>query len=191
MGKIMHNKSELIAIFAVVLVGLGLIACDTTTATKQNVVDTKNAVEAILANQPTPVDLDFSLERFNLIKRAYWVNGQREKAMTVPCPIERPIGYIAICADSGAIIWTSTVDGKVSSLNSYLSADSEYYEYSAGSSSTKNNWLADIDGSYGTNVEGIFWFDVDGYYHEWNGKYLYSDIPFVVEDPVLKTEIQK
>lgn len=31
-------------------------------------------------NQPTPSDINYSLERYNLIKRAYWVNGQREKA---------------------------------------------------------------------------------------------------------------
>ena len=31
------------------------------------------------ASQPTPTDLHSSLERYNLIRRAYWVNGQREK----------------------------------------------------------------------------------------------------------------
>lgn len=162
--------------------------CGEVTATHQNKVDTEKATENILSNQPTPTDIDFSLERFNLTKRAYWVNGQREKAMEVACPVDRPIGYIAVLSDSGAIIYTSTVDGKVSSLNSYLSADSEYYEY--GGSSFKNDWLADVDGSYGVNVEGVFWFTVDGNYMEWNGKYLYSDVPFHVEDPVLKTKAE-
>ena len=49
-----------------------------------------------------------------------------------------------------------------------------------------NNWLADVDGSYGENDAGIFFFTPDGKYIEWTGTYLYSDIPFIVEDPVLK-----
>lgn len=48
-----------------------------------------------------------------------------------------------------------------------------------------NDWLADVDGSYGVNVDGVFWFTVDGHYMEWSGKYLYSDIPFEVTEPVL------
>ena len=47
------------------------------TATEQNKIDTKVATETILDAQKTPTDISFSLERYNLIKRAYWVNGQR------------------------------------------------------------------------------------------------------------------
>lgn len=168
-----------------------LTACDpftnsANTATKQNVVDTQIATENILTNQQTPTDIDFSLERYNLIKRAYWVNGQREKAMQVPCNVERPIGYITLVLNN-CILCQYTVDGKISSLNSYLSADSEYYEIVTGHTSTyRNNWLADVDGSYGVNVDGIFWFDCDGNYHEWNGVYLYSDTPLHVDNPVVQ-----
>lgn len=168
---------------AVVLIAqlmFSLVGCGTT-ATHQNVLDTKTATESILASQPTPTDLDFSLERFNLIRRAYWVNGQHAKANAVPCNVDRPIGYIVLITESGAVLGTYTVDGKVSSLNSYLSADSEKY-----ATSTYAEWLADVDGSYGENVEGIFWFTVDGHYMEWNGTYLYSDIPFNVENPVIQ-----
>lgn len=42
--------------------------------------------------QQTPTDIDYSLERYNLIRRAYWVNGQREKALALPCSIEKPFG---------------------------------------------------------------------------------------------------
>ena len=160
-----------------------MTACNNiqTTATQQNVIDTKIATENILTNQQTPTDITFSLERYNLIKRAYWVNGQRQKAEQVPCNIEKPIGYITLIIGN-KILCSYTVDGKITSLNSYLSADSDYYEFSSGSSTCKNNWLADVDGSYGTNVNGIFWFDCDGNYHEWNGEYLYSDIPLEVGD---------
>lgn len=160
-----------------------LTACNnpTTTATQQNVIDTKIATENILTNQQTPTDITFSLERYNLIKRAYWVNGQRQKAEQVPCNIEKPIGYITLIIGN-QILCSYTVDGKITSLNSYLSADSDYYEFNSGGATCRNNWLADVDGSYGTNVNGIFWFDCDGNYHEWNGNYLYSDIPLEVGD---------
>ena len=134
-------------------------------------------------NQPTPTDIDYSLERYNLIKRAYWVNGQRDKANAVICPIQKPLGYIVLFTDNGAVVGRFCIDGKVSSLNSYLTPDSEYYDYPNGGA---NDWIADVDGSYGENDSGIFFFTIDGHYIEWTGTYLYSDIPFEVSDPVLK-----
>lgn len=148
-------------------------------------------------NQPTPTDIDYSLERYNLTRRAYWVNGQREKAAAVICPIEKPLGYIVLFTESGSVIGRFVVDGKVSSLNSFLTPDSEYYEkntsYRSSNTATSysvddysNKWLADVDGSYGENDIGIFFFTPDGKYIEWTGIYLYSDIPFEVSDPVVK-----
>lgn len=147
--------------------------------------NTKNAAATLQSNQPTPTDIDYSLERYNLIRRAYWVNGQREKANALPCAIEKPMGYVVLLTESGSVVGKFTVDGKVSSLNSFLTPDSEYY----GSSYT-NKWLADIDGSYGENDTGIFFFTTDGRYIEWVGLYLYSDIPFVVDTPIVNyTEV--
>ena len=130
--------------------------------------------------QQTPTDIDYSLERYNLIRRAYWVNGQREKALSLPCSIEKPLGYIILITDNGAILGNFVVDGKVSSLNSFLTPDTTY------PNSATSKWLADVDGSYGENDAGIFFFTPDGKYIEWTGTYLYSDIPFEVEQPVLK-----
>lgn len=141
------------------------------------------------AGQPTPTDISFSLERYNLIRRAYWVNGQREKAAAVVCRVEKPLGYIVLFAGN-AVVGSFVVDGKVSSLNSYLTPDSEYYELvGTGGGDFRdyepNKWLADVDGTYGENDSGIFFFTPDGKYIEWTGDYLYSDIPFEVEDPVV------
>lgn len=160
-------------------------------------VDTSSTISnanRLQKNQPTPTDIDYSLERYNLIRRAYWVNGQREKAAAVVCPIEKPLGYIVLFTESGSVVGRFVVDGKVSSLNSYLTPDSEAYEiegeaadYNVRYNGTcDNDWLADVDGSYGTNDNGIFFFTPDGKYVEWTGTYLYSDIPFEVEDPVVK-----
>lgn len=172
------------------LVILCLTGCDIETTTSGSTADTMSTLaigDKFAYNQPTPTDIDYSLERYNLIKRTYWVNGQREKANALPCEVVKPLGYIVLFTESGAVVGSFVVDGKVSSLNSFLTPDSEYYELVYGGSHTRENkWLADVDGSYGENDSGIFFFTTDGKYIEWSGTYLYSDIPFIVENPILK-----
>ena len=147
----------------------------------QDMNNTINAANTIQGNQPTPTDISYSLERYNLIRRAYWVNGQREKANALPCEVEKPLGYIVLMSGN-VVVGSFVVDGKVSSLNSYLTPDSE--SYSSGYTE-RIDWLADVDGSYGSNDNGIFFFTPDGKYIEWTGTYLYSDIPFEVDSPIL------
>ena len=171
-------KKFLICILAAISVFL-LTACETS-GSRQDIYTTQENANNIQENQPTPTDLEYSLERYNLIRRAYWVNGQREKALSLPCEIDRPLGYIVLFTEGGGVVGRYVVDGKVTSLNSYLTPDSEYYE-----GGSYNNWIADVDGSYGENDQGIFFFTTDGKYIEWTGIYLYSDIPFEVTTPTI------
>lgn len=155
---------------------------------KRKTIMVQELQDSLNKNQPTPTDINYSLERYNLIRRTYWVNGQREKALSVPRPLaDIPLGYCVLFTESGAVVGSYVVDGKVTSLNSFLTPDSEYYEKSGGGSGTyRNKWLPDVDGSYGENDNGIFFFTPDGKYIEWTGIYLYSDIPFEVDNPILK-----
>lgn len=193
-------KKVLTIVIALILV-VSLTACGTAAVTTEGAKADKENTLAIAnklqENQPTPSDIDYSLERYNLIRRTYWVNGQREKANALPCEIEKPLGYIVLVTEAGSILGSFVVDGKVSSLNSFLTPDSEYFEkdtayrslYTKSSRNVddfSNKWLADVDGSYGENDNGIFFFTPDGKYIEWTGTYLYSDIPFEVDNPVLK-----
>lgn len=180
MKKIICIITLIIAIFA-------LAACDVeATGSYGDVISTQQSADRLQTNQPTPTDIEYSLERYNLTRRAYWVNGQREKANALACPITKPLGYVVLLTESGSVVGKFTVDGKVSSLNSFLTPDSEYYEYNTGAAhSCYNEWLADVDGSYGENDSGIFFFTIDGKYVEWSGTYLYSDIPFEVAAPVV------
>lgn len=152
-------------------------------ASEQDAQNAYLAGTALAEVQPTPTDINYSLERYNLIRRTYWVNGQREKANKLESPIEKPMGYIVLF-NGGTIVGRFTVDGKVSSLNSFLTPDTDYPSYD----STRNNWLPDVDGSYGENDNGIFFFTPDGNYVEWTGEYIYSDIPMDINDPALKIE---
>lgn len=190
-------KKLVVLVIMVAIMLTALVGCEEPSrgGSYSDVVNTQNTANKLQANQPTPTDIDYSLERYNLIRRAYWVNGQREKANALPCAVDKPFGYIVLFTESGAVVGSFVVDGKVSSLNSFLTPDSEYYEKyigsSSGSSSTyserySNKWLADVDGSYGENDAGIFFFTPDGKYIEWTGTYLYSDIPMIVDDPVIK-----
>ena len=182
------RKNKLFMIGGTLLCSLlVLTGCDyEPTSAEQDMENTLNVGNKLVANQPTPTDIDYSLERYNLIKRAYWVNGMRDKARALPAPIaDMPFGYIVLLTESGSVVGKFTVDGKVSSLNSYLTPDSELYEC-VTSYSCENSWLPDVDGSYGSNDNGIFFFTTDGKYIEWTGTYLYSDIPFTVKDPIVK-----
>lgn len=174
-----------------------LVVCSFTTGcslddyedTKNDTKQTIDVGSKLSNNQATPTDIDYSLERYNLIKRAYWVNGMRDKAISVTAPFENmPLGYIVLFTESGSVINRFVVDGKVTSLNSFLTPDSEYYEQEYGHEgwSNGNKWVPDVDGSYGENDNGIFFFTTDGKYVEWTGTYLYSDIPFEIKDPVVK-----
>lgn len=169
---------------------LTLCGCSEPDGSKKDTSATLNIGAKLQENQPTPTDIDYSLERFNLIRRTYWVNGQRERANTVTCPIQRPFGYIVLFSGN-TVVGRFVVDGKISSLNSFLTPDSEYYEGSSSATGVyRNKWLPDVDGSYGENDSGIFFFTTDGNYIEWSGTYLYSDIPFDVENPVVTYEVR-
>ena len=167
---------------AVIVLLIALCSCGSRSGSSQDQINTQAAANKLQENQPTPTDIEYSLERYNLIRRAYWVNGQREKANALVCEIEKPLGYIVLFTEGGGVVGRFVVDGKVSSLNSFLTPDSE--AYTTGATRTID-WVADIDGSYGENDQGIFFFTTDGKYIEWTGTYLYSDIPFEIDAPTL------
>ena len=182
------KKTKIIALIIIISIACILLTgCDDINQTKQDIQNTLSIGDKLAQKQPTPQDIDYSLERYNLIRRTYWVNGQREKANTLLCAVQKPLGYIALFLDNGSCAGKFIVDGKVSSLNSYLTPDSMYFEKYVGSygDEYQNKWLPDVDGSYGENDKGIFFFTPDGKYIEWTGTYLYSDIPFEVKDVVI------
>ncbi|WP_298023632.1 hypothetical protein [uncultured Dysosmobacter sp.] len=181
---------KIVALILAGLLLLSLCGCDDenpASGTEKNIQDTQGVTDELTMGQPTPTDIDYSLERYNLIRRAYWVNGQRQKADTLPCEVEKPLGYIVLFTEGGGVVGRFIVDGKVSSLNSFLSPD--YIEERWGLCEfVYNTELADVDGSYGENDNGIFFFTPDGKYVEWTGTYLYSDIPFELDAPTVLTQ---
>lgn len=146
---------------------------------------TKDIAKAI----PVP-QLTTSSERKNVAKRAEMFNN------------EEKISYIYLVS-YGKVMSFFTVQGKVSSLRSYMTPTEQLVDrygtpctYENGDdwcSSTGTYTLSapDIDGTYGENVEGIFFFTTEGAYVEWNGEYMMSDQPLkLTTQPELVREIE-
>lgn len=175
-------KKILLASLTSLSVLFGAASC-TPPATRDDINKTQEVGNTLAKNQPTPTDFEYSLERYNLIRRAYWVNGQKEKAKAVERPTEVPMGYAVLFTESGNVVGQFAVDGKVTSLNSYLTPSMLY----SNSSSWSDKELPDVDGSYGSNdADGVFFFTPQWQYIEWTGIYIYSDTPFRISSSVLE-----
>jgi len=169
---------------AIVAIATIFAGCEPT-GSREDTMAMQEVANKLQDKQPTPTDIQFSLQRYNLIRRAYWLNGLREKARTLPCEVEKPLSYIYFFVDGVGCIAQHTVDGQITSTRAYLTPDSEYYE----GSGHINDWLADVDGTYGENQNAIFFFTPEGNYVEWPGLYHYTDIYYEIDDPVLKTVV--
>ena len=177
-------KTMLLVTLLVVFVFLAAGCERTPSSTRQDVTNTLEIGNTQVAKQPTPTDLGPSITRYLLIRRAYWLNGDFGKAHMVPCPVAAlPLGQVSIYSQ-GVLLYTSPVVGTVVSQDTYLTPDSEYYERST-SYSYINNWLPDVDGTFGSNGGGIFWFEPSGVMRVWGGnEYDYISAPNEVLPPV-------
>jgi hypothetical protein len=165
-------KKILIVILSLVLM-ISLVGCEEVTPTSQTSsfeeasrVNEENASN-IIKNDTLP-QVTKSLERENIKRRIEFIN-QPDR-----------IGYLYLLSDNGQLIREVQVIGKVSSLNSYLTP-MEDVQWFRGVD-VGESWgdipiitsAPDLDGTYGSNADGIFFFTPDGVYQEWNGQYFYS-----------------
>ncbi len=130
-----------------------------------------------LAAATPPPQFDRSLERENLVRRLTTLN------------VQNKVMYIYCLGLNGNVVFSSTVQGKVSSLNSLLTTPEQvaFMKDPRGGFIQEKLPSPDFDGSYGKNPEGVFWFNTDGAYCEWSGIYFLSDRPVTVKTPVSLT----
>jgi len=135
---------------------------------------TENNQQRLISACPPP-ELTQSLERENLKRRLEFLNDANKDL------------YVALLSNDGKVLATYVTNGKVSSLNSYLTTNEQIVEdpYGYSSQGAQGQVLEspDLDGSYGWNNEGIFFFTTDGAYIEWNGPYIESSQPFTLTTP--------
>jgi len=121
---------------------------------------------------PAP-QLETSQERKNLVRRLETFNN------------ENKISYIYLVS-FGKVMTFYTVKGKVSSVNSKLTSAEQIVPGYNGYYSNSNGKVVEspqLDGSYGTNGNAIFFFTTEGAYVEWNGEYMLADQPLTLVTP--------
>jgi len=122
----------------------------------------------LLSATPPPV-LDQSLERKQLRKRLLRFND------------EHKISYLYVVSATGMPFGYFPIKGKVSSVNSKLTTGEQIVDDPFGSRSNGAQGQVvespQLDGSYGTNGDAIFFFTTEDVYVEWNGLYFLSDEP--------------
>lgn len=186
---------KLLVICVLLLAGISLAGCDEVQSSSQGSYQKDSTTleqNTQKVNESVPVPkLETSQERINISKRAEIFN-KSEK-----------VSYIYL-VNYGKVMAFYTVKGKVSSLRSYMTpvdklVDSDgntcktksSYSYSAGADPCYVVGSPDIDGSYGDNVDGIFFFTAEGAYVEWRGDYMMSDQPLkLTTQPELVRQVQ-
>jgi hypothetical protein len=176
--------------FTVFIAALGLIvgfAAAGGSGYTESAVQESNYINKTLRNNVPVPQLTTSSERKNVARRAELFNN------------EDKISYIYLVS-YGKVMAFYTVQGKVSSLQSYMTPTEQIVDrFGTPCDYTLDDWCGstgshiisapDIDGTYGENVEGIFFFTTEGAYVEWRGEYMMSDQPLKLATPPELTRV--
>lgn len=146
-----------------------------TNSQKKEAVATEENQRRLLQSQPIP-KLEKSNERANLINRLTRFNDPNK------------VSYIYL-VNYGKVMAFYTVKGKVSSVNSMLTTVDQVVDKSGNQCEYGNSTdcyvvnSPDIDGSYGSNGNAIFFFTTEGVYVEWQGDYMLADQALQLSTP--------
>ncbi len=171
------------------LVGIGCLvtilvftgeSCQTTGSYAQDQQTVEETQKKVQIAVPIP-QISTSAERKNIAERAELFDN------------ESKITYIYLVS-YGKVMAFYTVKGKVSSLNSYLIPNDKLVDGHGNICGSVDSFTSidcfvvsapDVDGAYGDNADGIFFFTADtNAYVEWKGDYLVSDQPLKLSTPV-------
>ena len=148
----------------------------------QEMYATEANQKKLIQSVPIP-QFETSQERKNLVRRLETFNK------------EDKISYIYLI-NYGKVMAFYTVKGKISSVSSYLTTSEQLVnghgdlcDYIEAPCYVMES--PDLDGSYGTNGDAIFFFTTEDAYVEYKGDYMVSDQPLkLTTPPELVREIQ-
>jgi hypothetical protein len=130
--------------------------------------------------QPAP-KLSYSLQRQNLITRLKMMNNPNR------------VSYIYLMSNYGNIVSFYVVKGAVSSLNEHLTTQSQLVLGAGKSQYGPYSHVVNspsLDGTYGNQGTGIFFFTETGAMIQWGGNYLWSTQPLTVHaQPILTQSV--
>jgi len=106
----------------------------------------------------------------------------RERLLRFNVP--NKIGYDYILGMNGTYIGYYTINGKVSSTDSQMTATQQIVKACSSGCREVVQSMGD-DGSYGSNEPGVFFFTTNGVLVETSMNYIYSDSPLPVNAPKL------
>lgn len=155
----------------------------TETNTYKEAAEANEKAIASVINGDTLPKIERSLERENIKRRIEFIN------------LPDRVGYLYLLSNNGQLVKEVQVKGKVSSLNSYLTPMEEIKIIGHDGDSSYHNETpvavsaADVDGTWGENDAGIFWFTPDGVYQEWTGLYMYSSERMSFKSQPILTEV--
>jgi len=141
---------------------------------------TESNQQNLIKEEPIPT-LEQSLERENLKRRYQTLNDQNQV-------------FHVYLINYGNVMAYYTAKGKVSSVNSKLTQPEQVWripgchEHNSGNNCWVTTSSPQLDGSYGTNGDGKFFFTSDGAYVESNLKYIVSERPLNIQDSVQLTK---
>ena len=135
-------------------------------AQRQEMSMTEENQQRLLQAVPPP-KLNDSLERHNLKKRLLRFNDPNK------------VSYIYL-VNFGKVMAFYTIKGKVSSVNSLLTTPDQKLRGYNGDVVVAS---PDLDGSYGSNGDAVFFFTTDDIYVEWAGDYMLVDQPLKLSTP--------
>jgi len=178
----MVNKmKKILAILGMLILVCGCIDdrnIEKSTITIEQDLTEKNQ-KVLALTQPAPT-ITKSLERENLIKRMGLINDNGKT-------------FYIYLINFGKVMAFYTTNGKITSLNAYLTAETKFirdddcYSKCSGVESCSVCWYVsespDLDGAYGKNDDGVFFFTTEGAYVEWKGDYMVSDQPLKLSQP--------
>jgi len=194
----MNKALTILLAFAVVVAAVGVGFAATGVAVAQDDVPDRKSDESyqyeiklteknnqnLVRGQP-PQMMESSLERQNLINRYEYLND------------ENNVHHVYLL-DEGQVMGYYVAQGKVSSVNSKLTNDKQivradrarFYngKGDAGGAEGPNYKVVEspqMDGSYGTNGPGIFFFTTSGDYVETDLDYVVSEEPRNIQDEVI------
>lgn len=163
----MKRHTMVIAILMILFI-VSIAGCEAkekTTTTERRALEDNQ--QRLIVAVPPP-QLQYSIERQNIAKRLEVINNPDK------------LFYIYLFSYDGKLVMSFT-GTKVSSLNSFLTTQ-DTIAYTNGGSYYQTQ-APDLDGSYGENVDGVFFFTSQGAYVEWNGMYMMSEYPMSVQTP--------
>jgi|SaaInlLV_10m_DNA_2_1039722.scaffolds.fasta_scaffold44481_1 hypothetical protein len=173
------RTGKTLVLFSLIL-AFAFVGCKTEKQTYEGQGETQKeeakiteAQQGRLIKSTPPPKIESSLERENLAKRLVRFNDPNK------------ISYIYL-VDFGKVMAFHAIKGKVSSVNSKLTTGEQIVKDPFAHHEGRSGKVVEspqLDGSYGTNGDAVFFFTTDDIYLEWNGAYMLSDQPLQLSTP--------